>query len=100
MALENATRNEDFSPESPSANVGTSSAQYSSPEVSQLIPPGSTPSSESSGSAIVDTSPLSDSGYTEANSSTSSADSTQVQGKCSFESSPTGEDPAAVIKER
>ena len=72
-ALENITSSEGPLTESPSANVDTSSAEI------QPSTPGGTAES-SPGSAIVDTSPLSDSGYTEANSSTVSADSTQAQG--------------------
>ena len=73
MTLQNVVGGEELSPEAPSANLATSLAYNSDPEV-QLEP-----------SAIVDTLPLSDSGYM-------------------LESSPVnpvgGTDAATMIKER
>ena len=95
-ALENITSSEGPSTESPSANLDTSST-----EIQPSTPGGTATSAESSpGSAIVDTSPLSDSGYTETNSSTVSADSTQAQdGGGSLESSPS-KDAVVISEER
>lgn len=99
VTLESAVSGEEVSPEAASAtNVATSSA-YSSPEVQRAVSTGLEPSSTST-PVIADTSPLSDSGYTEANSSTlSGADSATQEG--SLESSLAGGVDAAVpIKEK
>ena len=92
--LENVAICEEPSPESLSASVDTSSSEI------QPRTPGNTAVLPASPGSAIGISPSTDSGYTEANSSTISADSstqTQASGG-SIESSPSG-DATVVIKE-